>query len=326
MSARHCIVNVKSFRKQIILLDCFNKTRNIDTTVNYSIFLLKDPKICCENCNAYIHFNAYNDHIKKCISDDECLARSAFCVNSTPGEIPEPATSTSSYATASSSHVHAAGHLSSTSTASAGSPPGEFFVENLVALTELSEEYCSKFLHGVHEGSLANATDDFLKRGQLGLLLSALSTGLKGPNVNMRFSSRDEAFRAAFVYFKGPAYCEESPISVQNGIAIDVGGPTRQFFEDVFKEILTGKCFKLFEGTVGKLAPINSSATVMSGVLEVIGRICAHSLIQNGPAFNSLSPPIYWFIATGSADVAMEHCSADDAVSAGVKFAIEKVC
>ena len=198
-------------------------------------------------------------------------------------------------------------------------------LEQFMNLTKISREYCDQFLNTIHEGDLASATDDFIDRGWLGLLLSALSTKLEGPNKCLKVSSSEDAFPVAFSYFKGPEYNATSAITIQSGMAIDVGGPMRQFFQDVFHVIIEGKCLKLFEGSEGRMAPVNLSATVMSGVLETVGRICAHSMVQGGPTFAHLSPTIYWFLATGSTDMAMQHSSYLDVVSPGVKYVINKV-
>ena len=280
---------------------------------------LQDPEITCENCKSSVPFSLYHDHAITCTSDDDCFEVPIPKVNRhfSPPTSPADAPSTASSGQQS---------FASTSTAMDEGNDNTHNLQKLVSLTKVSKEYCMMFLQGVHNGNLEEATDDFLHRDSLGIILSALGTKLTGPARIITISSDQDAFSAAFRYFKGCEYNATSPLTIRSGMAIDAGGPLRQFFEDVFQVILKGQCIKLFEGPQGRMAPVNSSATVMSGVLETIGRIIAHSLVQNGPTFPFLAPPIYWYIVTGSTDVAMQHCSVIDAVSAGVKFVLEKVC
>ena len=85
----------------------------------------------------------------------------------------------------------------------------------------------------------------------------------------------------------------------------------------MFKEIISGKSLKMFEGEHCRLMPLNSPLTMMTGILQVVGKMAVYSLVQEGPGFPFLSRPMYWLIVTGSVENAMHYATIFDAISAG---------
>ena len=50
----------------------------------------------------------------------------------------------------------------------------------------------------------------------------------------------------------------------------------------------------------------------MSGMLELVGKIVAHSIAQGGPGFPCLALPCYYYLVTGDLMCAMAYCSCWD--------------
>eukprot|EP00794_Sanderia_malayensis_P000786 gene786-76_t len=121
------------------------------------------------------------------------------------------------------------------------------------------------------------------------------------------------------------AYIDTGPVAVTTsyGKAINAGGLKRKFFQDVLDAILSGNEMKLFEGC--KFAPVCSSTTLMSNVLEVVGKIVSHSIVEGGPPFAHLASPIYWYLITGSMESYMQHANILDVISAGIKYVVERI-
>ena len=239
-----------------------------------------------------------------------------------------------SLADALSSFSDSKDHPASTSTSKAlgpqsmatdGKPYDDANTQRLVEITRLPKKICYTFLYKCHDGIFDAALDIFVRDGELSVLIAVLATNLVGKTKYIQISSSSESFNAAVTYFKGPDYDESRPLAIQAGVAVDAGGPLRQFFQDVFDTAMYGECLKLFEGSPRRVVPVNSSMTLMSDVLEIIGKMAAHSIIQGGPSFPYFSPVIYWFIVTGSVETAMQHATINDAVTSGVKYVIEKV-
>ena len=198
-------------------------------------------------------------------------------------------------------------------------------ISHLMELTQLSEDDCYVLLNQCSEGSFEKAVDTFMKDGCLSVIISVVAKRLQGATKFIKICHSAKSFSAALGYFKGPDYGEKRPMSVQMGIAIDAGGPKKQFFQDIIDTVIEGTDVKLFEGYAGKLVPVSSSMTLMSNILEIFGRIITHSIVEGGPAFPYLAPPIYWYLITQSVEKAMQYATVLDAVSAGIKYVIDKV-
>ena len=57
---------------------------------------------------------------------------------------------------------------------------------------------------------------------------------------------------------------------------------------------------------------IDCYEAVMSGLLEMIGKMIAHSLAQGGPGFPFLARPCYYYLVTGDIMCAMAYCDVWD--------------
>lgn len=299
---------------------------------------MQDPSVDCENCTQQISFSKYNDHIRECIGgetwgtslsinqDSDSQFQPSLPQISLPststvtqrylGDTPSSPTDVRPCSSAPEASVH---------TTDPACAQAETNIEQLVDLTGLPHNVCYVFLHKCHDGNFEDAVDVFTRDGQLSVLIAVLATNLDGNTKYIKISSCSESFSAAIAYFKGPEYNARRPLAIQAGLAIDAGGPLRQFLQDVFDVAMSGDCLKLFDGNPHRVVPVNSSMTMMSGALEIVGKMIVHSIIQGGPSFPCLSPAIYWFIVTGSLDSAMQHATINDAITPGVRYVINKV-
>ena len=60
-------------------------------------------------------------------------------------------------------------------------------------------------------------------------------------------------------------------------------------------------------------------------VAKILGRIIAHSLLQEGPGFRYLAPYVYWYIVTGCEETALSYVTLLD-LSRSVAEVVEQVC
>ena len=56
------------------------------------------------------------------------------------------------------------------------------------------------------------------------------------------------------------------------------------------------------------MCPTHSPQVVFSGLIDIVGKIIAHSLVQGGPGFPFLSLPCYYYLATGDVINSMAYC------------------
>ena len=117
-----------------------------------------------------------------------------------------------------------------------------------------------------------------------------------------------------FVYLKGQP-------------AIDTGGVLRQVFSNVFHALANNEVIRnIFVGNEYRRLPVFSNELVVNGFFETLGKMIAHSLVQGGPGFPYLSPVIYWYLATGDLQVALERASCVDVDSHDLVDYITRVC
>lgn len=107
-----------------------------------------------------------------------------------------------------------------------------------------------------------------------------------------------------------------------------MGDPKREFYTRLFNDIAKadgGLNLALFEGPDGRLMPKYSATIVYSGILTVIGKMIAHSIVQCGIGFPFLSPSAYWYIVTGDIAKAVGYCNLSDVRDIEVAQLIKKL-
>lgn len=107
--------------------------------------------------------------------------------------------------------------------------------------------------------------------------------------------------------------------------AVDTGGIRCEFFNDATKAIATFPAFKLLEGSDHRKLPAYNSTSVHSGLMEVLGRLIGHGILQSFIGFPCFAPPVYWYIATGDVHKALCYVTVDDVRDEEAREFIEKV-
>lgn len=89
--------------------------------------------------------------------------------------------------------------------------------------------------------------------------------------------------------------------------AADTGGVVRHFYT----QLLTGITETFFQGKE-YCSPIYNSDTVASGLMKLVGTIIVHSILQGGPGLPVFSPGIYYYLATGNVEEAIDGLAVID--------------
>ena len=118
-----------------------------------------------------------------------------------------------------------------------------------------------------------------------------------------------------YSFYKSPDFDPTIPVFLllKGQPAIDSGGAVRQVFGDLFYAMANNEGIKIvFNGDKNNKVPAFSNELVVNGLFEVLGKMIAHSLIQSGPGFPYLSPTIYWYLATGDLQIAIQKATCSD--------------
>lgn len=122
-----------------------------------------------------------------------------------------------------------------------------------------------------------------------------------------------------FAYYKDSAFDASVQLRIRYKLqpAVDTGGVSRQFFTDVFNQLLIGGSGipALFEGPTGRKMPIQNAAITISGIMNLVGKIISHSIVLTGigPAF--FSPTVYKYICSGDLNSTIPLISVEDATT-----------
>eukprot|EP00112_Aurelia_sp_Birch-Aquarium-sp1_P011558 Seg2427.11 transcript_id=Seg2427.11/GoldUCD/mRNA.D3Y31 product="hypothetical protein" protein_id=Seg2427.11/GoldUCD/D3Y31 len=172
------------------------------------------------------------------------------------------------------------------------------------AANYLSEPGCSVG----HDGSPASRDDE-----DASMILQRLKRTMKpyifAEKVKL---DKEDLLMDLFSIYKSPDFdpCLQIKMQIRGEPAVDTGGVLRQSFSDVFGEIAEEERYlRLFRGQHARLTPIYSSEHVITGIFEVLGKMIAHSLVQDGPGFPYLAPGIFWYIVTGDLSQAVGRSS-----------------
>ena len=150
----------------------------------------------------------------------------------------------------------------------------------------------------------------------LGDTLDRMPTKLTGLVLRIRIEEDDLLMQALPIY-KGPKFDPTRPLNItfKNQPAVDTGGPKREFYTQLFHGLATSDGSVLpamFEGEEGRLIPCYSSSVVYSGLMTVVGKMIAHSIVQCGVGFPFLSPVCYWYLITGDVSEAISYGNIED--------------
>ena len=166
--------------------------------------------------------------------------------------------------------------------------------------------------------------------GSLPFVLQKLRRKMKsrGMREKLKVDPEDEVMDV-YSYYKSSDFDPLIPIFVylKGQPAIDTGGVLRQVFSNVFHALANNEVIRnIFVGNEDRRLPVFSNELVVNGFFETLGKMIAHSLVQGGPGFPYLSPVIYWYLATGDLQVALERASCADVDSHDLVEYITRVC
>lgn len=119
----------------------------------------------------------------------------------------------------------------------------------------------------------------------------------------------DDLLNDALAFYKSQDFDPRKKLRIKykDQPAVDTGGVVRQFFTELLK-LLT--C-EFFHGDKYK-SPIYNSQVVASGMMKLCGKIIVHSIMQGGPGMPIFSPSIYYYLATGDSEAAVERVTIQD--------------
>ena len=92
-------------------------------------------------------------------------------------------------------------------------------------------------------------------------------------------------------------------------MALDFGGVRRQFFSNLLQEVTLSTSLNLFERNDLYLLPSINQEAYICGHYKMLGKLILHSILQEGPGFPYFPPSLYYYICTGSVEVAIEYLS-----------------
>lgn len=116
-------------------------------------------------------------------------------------------------------------------------------------------------------------------------------------------------------------------ITFENESGIDGGGPSREYFSLLLKELVSPSgLVRLFEGQQNRLLPMHNTDALRGGLFKVAGRMIASSIINGCPGFPCLAPPAYVYFVTGSVDEAVEAAVPDDIPDYETREVLNEVC
>ena len=138
----------------------------------------------------------------------------------------------------------------------------------------------------------------------------------------------DDIISDAISYYKSIDFDPYCPLRIayKSQPAVDSGGVMRQFYSDLFEGLAEGKLMVLFEGEADRKVPSYRPVTVMSGLLEMVGKMISHSIAQGGPGFPFLAIPCYYYLVTGDVMCAMAYSDAWDIPDPFVRNVVLQVC
>jgi len=133
---------------------------------------------------------------------------------------------------------------------------------------------------------------------------------------------QSNALEEGFELLKGQEFDQKEKlvVSYKNQPAIDTGGVLRQFYTDCFAQMVDGGNLPaIFEGNDNCKVPVSNSAIMLSGIMELTGKLIAHSIVQANIGIGYLAPCVYEYLVTGDLSAATELVSIDDSFNDYVK-------
>ena len=140
--------------------------------------------------------------------------------------------------------------------------------------------------------------------------------------------SRSSIFADSVSHFKQRNFDFKKTLKVrfEGEPAIDGGGPKREFFTIILRELLSPSATpRLFEGRNEIFLPMHNSDALRSNLYKVAGRIVAASIIHGGPGFPHFPKAIYAYFQNPTPNDLVDHLTQDDVVDTDYLDALAKV-
>ena len=137
----------------------------------------------------------------------------------------------------------------------------------------------------------------------------------------------DNLVSDAISFYKGTKFqpCQPIRVAFIRHPAIDSGGVKRQFYTDLFIQLVTTNQFKLFQGSTNRLLFYYDQTALNCGLFKMLGKMVAHSICQGCPGFPYLAPAMYYYVATGEINQASAYASIADIPTGEELNYVEKV-
>lgn len=128
--------------------------------------------------------------------------------------------------------------------------------------------------------------------------LISLGANLKKDEKRRLRIQPEYALEEAFAFKKSPDFDPLASLAIRykGQPAIDTGGVLRQFYSDCFQKMCGNECEdfpQMFEGEVNDKVPVHNSGIVLSGLLELAGKLMAHSIVHAGLSIGCIAPCAY---------------------------------
>ena len=139
---------------------------------------------------------------------------------------------------------------------------------------------------------------------------------------------RDAILSDSISYFKQRDFDFRTPLKItfEGEPAIDGGGPTREFFTILTRELLSSSSsICLFEGSGRYVLPIHNTDALRSNLFKVAGRMVTASICHGGPGFPVFSNAVYSYFKNPNPDDLSEYVKQEDVVDVEVIEALNKV-
>ena len=178
-------------------------------------------------------------------------------------------------------------------------------------------------IHGLLSMNSEKTVDLLLDVSAHKILCLLQQKKLDGPTMKLKVDE-DDLLNDALLFYKAATFDPSRPlrVSFSNQPGIDTGGIKRQFFTDVLDKIAFKDPYSMFTGNKYRLCPAYSPQLLP--LFKILGTLIVHSLIQEGPGFPYLAPYVYWYLVTGSEELALSYVTNED-LSADVSAIVEMV-
>ena len=145
-----------------------------------------------------------------------------------------------------------------------------------------------------------------------GLLRLLRKKEYSGRAKKITIHDEEDILEEALLHYKHPSFDPSTPVrvSLKGQPAVDTGGVTRQFFNDVLRSFVRQDSLQLFVGHPERLRPAYSPQVLP--LMKILGLIIGHSLIHEGPGFPFFAPFVFWYLASGSEQTALPYVSVND--------------